>query len=81
MRGYASDMTTTPTTPVTLRLPADVHARVSALADAEHISLNAALTQAAELWAAQHAHTALVARAVDDVMARRAQLLKRLGDA
>lgn len=74
-------MSTTPTTPVTLRLPTDVHARVSELAEAEHISLNAALTQAAELWAAQRAHTVVVARAVDDVMVRRAELLRRLGDA
>lgn len=74
-------MTSKPTTPVTLRLPAEVHARVSALADADHISLNTALVQAAELWAAQRARGQIVAYAVDEVMARRSELLERLRDA
>ncbi|CAM4402940.1 toxin-antitoxin system HicB family antitoxin [Nocardia ninae] len=74
-------MTTKPTTPVTLRLPNDVHARVAALAEAAHISLNAALVQAAELWATERAHGQIVAYAVDDVMTRRSELLARLRDA
>jgi predicted transcriptional regulator len=69
------------TVAVTLRLPAEVHSRVAEIAEAEHVSLNTALVQAAELWAAQRAHTALVTSAVDDVMARRGDLLRRLGDA
>ncbi|PXX66821.1 HicB-like protein involved in pilus formation [Nocardia tenerifensis] len=66
---------------MTLRLPNDVHARVSALAEADHISLNAALVQAAELWATERARGQIVAYAVDDVMARRSELLARLRDA
>ncbi|MFI6042920.1 toxin-antitoxin system HicB family antitoxin [Nocardia sp. NPDC051321] len=74
-------MTHKPTTPVTLRLPTDVHARVSALAEAEHISLNAALVQAADLWATERVRGQLVASAVDDVITRRSELLARLRDA
>jgi predicted transcriptional regulator len=69
------------TTAVTLRLPADVHATVSALAEAEHISVNTALVQAAELWASKHAQGQLVTSAVDEVMLRRGELLARLRDA
>lgn len=36
-----------------LRLPSEVHARMSAAADAEHISMNTALIHAAKLWLAQ----------------------------
>ncbi|WP_157195401.1 hypothetical protein [Nocardia tenerifensis] len=51
------------------------------MAEADHISLNAALVQAAELWATERARGQIVAYAVDDVMARRSELLARLRDA
>lgn len=74
-------MTSKPTIPVTLRLPTEVHARVSELTEAEHISLNAALVQAATLWVTERAHGQIVGYAVDDVMTRRSELLARLRDA
>jgi hypothetical protein len=61
--------------------PDDLHAKVSALAEAEHISVNSALVQAAELWVAQRAQQALFTANMDEVFGRRAALFERLKDA
>ncbi|WP_106399912.1 toxin-antitoxin system HicB family antitoxin [Actinocorallia populi] len=67
-------------TTLSLRLPDEVHARLVAVAEAEHISLNAALVQAAEQWIAQRARQAVFTAAVDKVFEEDAALFRRLAD-
>ena len=67
-------------TTLSLRLPDEVHAKLVALAAAEHISLNAALVQAAEQWIARRAQEAVFTAAMDKVFEEDAALFRRLAD-
>lgn len=67
-------------TTLSLRLPDEVHAKLTAVAESEHISLNAALIQAAEQWIAQRTQQAVFAAAMDKVFEEDTALFRRLAD-
>jgi len=65
-------------TTISLRLPDEIHARVAEAADADHISINSALVQAAEAWLATHLPRAKAQAMVDQIIGEDADLLGRL---
>lgn len=65
---------------MSVRLPDDVHARLADMAKARHMSVNAAIAQAAEQWITTQAREQLVQAAVDRVFDEDADLFDRLAD-
>ncbi|GLZ13095.1 hypothetical protein Acsp04_33300 [Actinomadura sp. NBRC 104425] len=72
---YAANMTTR-----SVRIPDDIDELLVRTAEAEHISINAAIVQAVEQWAQARDHRARVQAVVAEVMAEDANLLRRLAD-
>ncbi|QAY61735.1 ribbon-helix-helix protein, CopG family [Microbacterium protaetiae] len=66
---------------MTVRLPAELDAKLEEIAAAEHVSKHALLLQGAQLIAARRDRGAQIAEAVDFVRAHDAELLERLADA
>lgn len=66
---------------MSVRLPDDVHARLADMAKARHMSINAAIAQAAEQWITTQAREQLVQAAVDRVFDEDVDLFARLADA
>jgi hypothetical protein len=62
-------------TTISLRLPDEIHARVAAAAEADHISINSALVQAAQVWLDAHLQRAKARAMVDRIIAEDAELL------
>jgi predicted transcriptional regulator len=73
---YALDMTTR-----SVRIPDEIDSLLVRAAEAEHISINAAIVQAVEQWAQARDHRARVRAVTAEVMAEDAELLSRLADA
>ncbi|WP_285495059.1 Arc family DNA-binding protein [Actinomadura sp. NBRC 104425] len=63
-----------------VRIPDDIDELLVRTAEAEHISINAAIVQAVEQWAQARDHRARVQAVVAEVMAEDANLLRRLAD-
>ena len=66
---------------MTVRLPAELDARLGELARQRHTSKHALLLEAADRFAASEDKTARVLAAVDEVTAEYADALRRLEDA
>jgi predicted transcriptional regulator len=64
-----------------VRIPDEIDLLLSSAAEAEHISVNAAIVQAVENWAQMHQHRNRVRAITAQVMAEDAGLLHRLGNA
>jgi predicted transcriptional regulator len=64
-----------------VRIPDEIDDLLTRTAEAEHISVNAAIVQAVQSWAEMHEHRAHVRAITAQVMAEDADLLRRLGDA
>jgi predicted transcriptional regulator len=64
-----------------VRIPDEIDAVLARAAEAEHISVNAAIVQAVQSWAEMRDHRAQVQALTAQVMAEDAHLLRRLGDA
>ncbi|MFD6463800.1 toxin-antitoxin system HicB family antitoxin [Streptomyces roseolus] len=67
-------------TTISVRLPDDIHARITAAAEADHISVNSALVQAAEAWVDAQSQRAASRLMVQQIMTEDAELLAMLGD-
>jgi hypothetical protein len=64
-----------------VRIPQQVDELLVEAAEAEHISVNAAIVQAVESWVHTREHRARVRALTAQVMAEDAELLDRLADA
>ncbi len=64
-----------------IRIPDEIDARLVAFAEANHISVNAAIVRTVEESLARFAQENAIAEAADDVFARRRELFERLADA
>ncbi|MFE3444610.1 toxin-antitoxin system HicB family antitoxin [Nocardia sp. NPDC059180] len=67
-------------TTISVRLPDEIHQRLTAAAEADHISLNSALVQAAQAWVDAQAQRARSRVLLQEIMAEDAELLAMLGD-
>ncbi|MET8870411.1 toxin-antitoxin system HicB family antitoxin [Nocardia sp. NPDC004278] len=67
-------------TTISVRLPDEIHARITAAAEADHISVNSALVQAAEAWVEAQTQRARSRALMREIMIEDAELLARLGD-
>lgn len=68
-------------TTLSVRIPDEIHDRLAKTAKARHMSVNAAMTQAAEEWVAAQVREQLVHDAMDKVFTEDADLFQRLADA
>ncbi|WP_344895874.1 hypothetical protein [Actinomadura meridiana] len=64
-----------------VRIPDEVDSLLVDAAEAEHLSINAAIVQAVDNWARAQRHRAQVRAITTQVMAEDAGLLSRLADA
>ncbi|WP_131741453.1 toxin-antitoxin system HicB family antitoxin [Actinomadura roseirufa] len=64
-----------------VRIPPEIDGILTKAAEAEHISVNAAIVQAVQTWALAREHRAHVQAITAQVMAEDAALLERLADA
>jgi predicted transcriptional regulator len=64
-----------------VRIPDEIDRALTAAAEAEHISVNAAIVQAVQDWAQLRDHRARVRAVAAQVMAEDDKLLRRLADA
>ena len=64
-----------------VRIPDEIDRKFAAFAEAKHISVNSAIVRAMEATLARDAQETAIARASDDVFARRGELFERLADA
>ena len=69
------------TTTRSVRFPGEIDELLTEAAEAEHISINAAIVQAVENWARMRDHRARVRAITGEVMSEDAALLDRLADA
>lgn len=65
---------------MSIRFPDEIQTKMAELARDEHISMNAAMLQAAELWIEQRTQEIRTRRLVKRIMAEDAALLDRLAD-
>jgi predicted transcriptional regulator len=64
-----------------VRIPDEIDSLLTAAAEDEHISVNAAIVQAVQDWALAHDHRIRVRALTAQIMSEDAGLLARLGDA
>jgi predicted transcriptional regulator len=65
---------------MTLRLPEDLNAQLSSLAEDRHVSKHALLLQAAELLVSRENRRAEISAGLDRILTTDADLLKRLAE-
>ncbi|MGY0501326.1 toxin-antitoxin system HicB family antitoxin [Nocardia sp. FBN12] len=67
-------------TTISVRLPDQLHSGITAAAEADHISVNSAIVQAAQAWVDAQVHRARARVSVQQIMLEDADLLAQLGD-
>ncbi len=66
---------------ITVRIPAELDARLQKVADEQHVSKNTLLLRGAALVVDRHARRADLDAGLDVILSRDAELLRRLEDA